>query len=329
MRAVWYSRFGPAEEVLEVGELPAPSAAGGEVLVRVATSGINPVDVKRRLGGRGGVSAERVIPHFDGAGVIEAVGEGVSADRIGERVWLYEAQWGSNEGSAAEWVTVRQELAVPLSSETSFAEGAALGIPALTAHRCVLGDGPVEGRTILVTGGAGAVGGYAVQFAALSGARVIATVSGAEKAEVARAGGAHHVLNYRQEDVAARVDEITDGDGVDRIVEVEFGGNLATTLAVLKPRGVVSTYASEAAADPEIPFYALLYKNVVVRFELVFGMSEAAKRQAVGEISRWLEDGKLRHHAGPSFPLEEAAAAHRAVEQGAFGKVIIRVADLD
>ena len=188
MRAVWYSNFGPAEEVLEVGELPAPGAASGEVLVRVAASGVNPVDVKRRLGGRGEMSAERVIPHFDGAGVIEAVGEGVPADRIGERVWLYEAQWGSDEGSAAEWVTLRQELAVPLSSETSFAEGAALGIPALTAHRCVLGDGPVEGRTILVTGGAGAVGGYAVQFAALSGAMVIAT------AAPSRLGGSPQVI---------------------------------------------------------------------------------------------------------------------------------------
>ena len=217
---------------------------------------------------------------------------------------------------------------MPLPSTTSFAEGAALGIPALTAHRCVFGDGPVDGRTILVTGGAGAVGSYAVQFAALSGATVIATVSGDQKAELAEAAGAAHVLNYRTEDIVARVGEITAGGGVDRIVEVEFGGNLQTSLAVLNANGVIATYASEAAAEPSLPFYQLLYKGAVVRFELVFGMPAEAKSEAVRDITRWLGEGNLRHHLGPTFALEEAAQAHRAVEDGAFGKVVLQVADL-
>ena len=303
MKAAWYADFGPAAEVIETGEVETPTPGPGEARVRIAASGVNPVDVKRRKGGRGAMEASRVIPHFDGAGVIDTVGDGVPETRVGERVWLYEAQWQSATGSAAEFAVVAADRAVALAEHTSFAEGAALGIPAMTAHRCVYADGPVEGQTVLVTGGAGGVGRYAVQMAKLGGARVVATVSSAEKAAQAEAAGADHVVDYQTED--------------------QIGGNLATSLDVLAPNGVIAAYASDAVLEPAVPFYRLAYANAAVRHVLVFGMPEAAKQQAIADITRWLGAGALGHHIGQRFALAETAAAHQAVEAGAFGKVVV------
>lgn len=325
MKAIWYERTGAAREVLCTGDLEDPRPGPGEVRVRLSTSGVNPVDVKRRQGGRGAMTSPRVVPHFDGAGVIDEVGDGIPPERVGERVWVYEAQWQRDQGTAAERVTLPSELAVTLPEGTSFAEAACLGIPALTAHRSVFADGDVRGQTLLVTGGAGAVGRYAVQFARLGGAEVIATVSGPEKAEAARAAGARHVVNYREEDVASRAREISGGEGVDRVVEVEFGGNLAASLDAVKTGGVIAAYASQATPEPTIPFYQLLYKSVTVHHVLVFQMPDDAKRQAVADISRWLAESALSHHVGSHFPLEEAVAAHEAVEGGAFGKVVLDI----
>ena len=253
MRAAWYTKLGSADDVLEVGEQETPVPGPGEVRVRVRISGINPVDVKRRAGGRGALASTLVVPHFDGAGVIDQVGEDVDPGRLGNRVWVYEAQWGSDLGTAAEFATVPESRAVPLPPNASFMDGACLGIPALTAHRCVYGDGPVEGQTVLVTGGAGAVGAYAIQCARLGGARVLSTVSADEKARVARAAGADVVINYREEDVAARVADLTDEEGLDRIVEVEMGGNLDASIAMLKANGVISAYASEGQPSRPSP----------------------------------------------------------------------------
>jgi NADPH:quinone reductase len=325
MRAVWYADFGSAAEVLQSGEMEMPEPGLGEVRVCVVASGINPVDTKRRRGGRGPMPAPRVVPHFDGAGIIDAVGPGVPDSRIGERVWLYEAQWNSVLGSAAEFVVLAADRAVRLPDHTTFAEGACLGIPAMTAHRCVFADGPVGGKTVLVTGGAGAVGGYAVQFSKLGGARVIATVSSDEKAAVAKSHGADHVIDYKNEDVVARVDELTGGEGVGRIVEVEFGGNLETSVEIIRPNGVIAAYASDAVLEPSLPFYRLVYKNATVHHVLVFVMSDGAKQAAVADIGQWLESGDLHHHVGPRFPLDEAAAAHQAVEKGAFGSVVLDI----
>ncbi len=325
MGAAWFTHFGPAAEVLSIGEVEAPRPEAGEVQVRIAISGVNPVDVKRRLGGRGAQEGSPVVPHFDGAGTIEAVGEAVSESRLGERVWVYEAQLGRAFGTAAELTVVASDRAVPLPDSADFDAGACLGIPALTAHRCVFADGTVSGQTLLITGGAGAVGNYAVQFAKLGGATVIATVSGDEKAELARQGGADHVVNYRSEDVAERVGELAGESGLDRVVEVEFGGNLATSMAALKDNGVIATYASQANPEPTVPFYVLVYKNVTVQHVLVFGMPEAAKTQAVSDISKWLGAGQLHHHLGPRFTLDQIAAAHEAVEAGAFGKVLVEL----
>lgn len=323
MKAAWFEQLGAAADVLQVGDIGTPTAGPGEVRVRVAASGVNPVDTKRRQGGRGDMEAPRVVPHFDGAGTIDEIGEGVDAGRIGERVWLYEAQWQSPFGTAAEWVTLPAERAAPLPDSTSFAEGAALGIPALTAHRSVHSDGPVDGQTVLVTGGAGAVGRYAIQFARLGGARVITTVSGPEKADSAAAAGAHEIINYRTEDVAARVMDYTGGEGVDRIVEVELGGNLETSLAILKTNGKIAAYASEGDPTPSLPFYSFLYKSVSIHHVIVFLMPESAKQQALAYLSGWLVEGKVSHDIGQTFSLDEIAAAHEAVEGGAIGKVVV------
>ena len=323
MRAVWFEQFGAAAEVLNVGELEAPQPEAGEVQVRIAVSGVNPVDVKRRLGGRGASQGSQVVPHFDGAGTIESVGDGVPDSRLGERVWVYEAQYERAFGTAAELAVVASDLAVPLPDVADFHAGACLGIPALTAHRCVFADGSVAGQTVLVTGGAGAVGNYAVQFAKLDGATVITTVSSDEKAELAHQGGADHVVNYRTEDVAERLSELPGASGLDRVVEVEFGGNLEASMGALRNNGVIATYASQANPEPAVPFYALAYKNITVRHVLVFGMPDDTKRQAVADISRWLEGGQLRHHLGPRFSLDQIAAAHEAVEAGVFGKVLV------
>ena len=328
MRAVWYEENGAAADVLRLGEMDKPAPGPGELRVALATSGVNPVDCKRRRGGRGAMDAPRVVPHFDGAGLVDALGDGVDEARRGERVWIYEAQWGSANGSAADYVTLAADRAIKLPDSVGFDAGACLGIPAMTAHRCVFADGPIDGQTILVTGGAGAVGRYALQFAALGGARVIATVSSAEKAAVAKAAGAYEILDYKTEDVAARVAEITGGAGVDRIVEVEFGGNLESSLAVIANNGVIASYASDAVLEPTLPFYRMVYGNTTLRPVLVFGMPEAAKSQAVADITRWAESGDLSHHIGPRFSLEDTAAAHQAVEDGSFGKVIIEIAAL-
>jgi NADPH:quinone reductase len=326
MHAVWYERNGEAADVLRYGELTTPSPGPDEVLVRLATSGINPIDAKRRRGARGQVIKDPlVIPGFDGAGVIEATGGGVEPGRVGERVWVYEAQWQRPHGTAAEFVTVPAERAVRLPDRTSFVEGACLGIPALTAHRAVFADGPVMGQTVLVTGGAGAVGAYAIQFAKLGGARVLTTVSSDQKAEIAADAGADYVFNYKAENVVQRIADLPDGGGVDRIVEVEFGGNLPQSLEILKPNGVIASYASDAVPEPKLPFYGLAYKSATARFIVVFMMPETAKQQAVGDITRWLEAGELRYYVAKRLPLAEAAAGHEAIERGVIGNLVLDI----
>jgi NADPH2:quinone reductase len=325
MRAVWYERNGAAD-VLHLGEMPDPTPGPGEVRVRVVTSGVNPSDWKRRQGLTRRMEFPRVIPHQDGAGVIDGVGPDVPASRLGERVWLYQSQIGRPFGTAAEYTVQPAVRAVPLPANTTFAAGAGLGVPAMTAHRSVFADGPVAGQTVLVTGGAGAVGHYAVQFAKLHGARVIATVSSDQKAQIALAAGADATVNYRTEETVQRLMDITHGEGVDHIVEVDFAGNFKVSREVLRDNGVLALYSAGVAPQPPVP---LQFKasNIAVRFVLVYDMPEAAKAAAVEEITRLLEAGKLRHLGGPHFPLESVSQAHQAVEGGAIGKVVLDVAE--
>lgn len=327
MRAAWYGRNGAARDVLVLGEQPTPRPAAGEVLVRVHASGVNPSDVKTRAGTRGGMAHPLIIPHSDGAGVIEAVGADIDPARIGQRVWLWNAAWRRPYGTCAEYVALPAEQAVPLPDDVGFAEGACLGIPACTACHAVLGDGPVEGKTILVTGGAGAVGHYAIQFARWAGARVIATVSGAEKADAARAAGADTIINYRTEDVADAVLALTEGQGADRIVEVEFGGNLPATARMIAEGGTIAAYGSMAEPEPRVPFYPLMYLHARLHFLVVYLLSPSERTTVLRHVTTALAAGALSHRVAARFPLDEVAAAHEAVESGrVIGNVVVTLA---
>ena len=323
MKAVWYEQNGDAD-ILQYGDMPDPEPGAGEVRVRVATSGVNPSDWKRRQGLTNLIGFPRVIPNQDGAGVIDAVGPGVSESRIGERVWLFESQFKRPFGTGAEYTTVPSGHAVRMPDSTDFTMGAGLGVPAMTAHRCVFSDGPVTGKTVLVTGGAGAVGHYAIQLAKLGGAMVISTVSSDEKAQIALTAGADHTINYRDGDTTEQIFSLTDGVGVDHIAEVDMAANFPVSQQVLKSGGVLAVYSAGSSQAPAVP---LKFKstNVTVRLVLVYDMPESAKDAAVSDITSWLEQGKLMPFAGPHFPLEQLKDAHLAVAAGAIGKVVVDV----
>ncbi len=326
MRAGWYEKYGPAREVIRVGEIEAPQAGPGEVRVRLHASGVNPSDVKARMGSRGPMRWPRVVPHSDGAGVIDQAGPRVEEARLGERVWVFNGQWERPLGTAAEYIVLPASQAVPLPEAMGFEEGACLGIPAMTAHRALFADGPIRDQWVLVTGGAGAVGFCAVQLAKWGGASVIATASGEEKLARARAGGADHAVNYREEDAAARVMEITRGEGVDRVVEVDFGENFPVTQKVLKKNGTVAGYASSRAPEPVLPWYPLMQRNFHLRMVHVYSMPEEAKRQACRDIVRAIEQGALSLPVAARYPLEDLAGAHEAQESGGVvGNVVVEI----
>ena len=323
MKAVWYEQNGGAE-ILQYGDMPDPEPGPGEVRVKVATSGVNPSDWKRRQGLTASIGFPRVIPNQDGAGMIDAVGDGVDSSRIGERVWLFESQFGRAFGTAAEYTAQPSGHAIHLPDNTDFAAAAGLGVPAMTAHRCVFSDGPVTGKTVLVTGGAGAVGRYAIQLAKLGGAAIISTVSSDEKAQIARDAGADHTINYREENVTERIIELSNSAGVDLVVEVDMAANFPVSQQVLKRSGVLAVYSGGSSQGPAVPL-SFESTNVTVRMVLVYDMPEIAKAAAVADITSWLEQGKLTPFAGPHFSLEGLKDAHLAVEHGAIGKVVVDV----
>ena len=296
--------------------------------MRVRASGVNPGEIKKRADWMGlGVGYPRVVPHSGGAGVVEEVGEGVDRSRIGQRVWVWSAQSEHPFGTAAEYAAVPEARAVPLPDGVGFEAGACLGIPARTARRCVFADGAVPGETVLVAGGAGAVGGFAVSFAKWGGAEVIATVGSEGHAEAALEAGADHALNHRVDDVGARVREITGGSGVDRIVEVAFGRNLELDNEILALHGTIAAYASDAEPEPALPFWSLLFKNVTIRLVGSDDLPEDAERRAAEDIEATLASGVLRPRVGARFPLERIAEAHEAVEGGRVGGRV--VVDID
>jgi NADPH2:quinone reductase len=327
MRAVYYEKKGPAAKVLALGEVPDPQPGPGEVRVKLKVSGINPTDTKLRGGWDGALEMPfpRVIPHQDGAGVIDRVGAGVPQARVGERVWVYEAQRGRAFGTCAEYVSIPAEHAVPLPEGASFETGACLGIAGMTAHRCLFGDGGIQGQTVLVAGGAGAVGQAAIQLAKWGGARVVASVSRAEQEKVAREAGADLVINRRSEDPAGRIKAFTRDAGVDRVVEVAFEANLDLNRAVLKANGVIGTYSSGPPdSAPRIPFTAIMRQGITVHFILVYVMPREAHQLAARDLNAALEAGRYRPHVARVFRLEETAAAHEAQESGAtVGKLLV------
>jgi NADPH2:quinone reductase len=326
MKASWYDTTGPAREVLRVGELPTPDPAPGEVRVKVAWAGINPSDVKRRAGWNNqAMGFPRIVPQMDGSGVVDAVGDGVDPRRVGERVWLHSTAWKRPFGTAAEYTVTPQHRAVPLPAGVDLRLAASLGVPALTAHRAVFGCGPVKGRTVLVTGGAGAVGFYAIQLAKWGGARVLATASGGAKNEEALRAGAEAVIDYRREDVAERVLALTGGEGVDHLVEVDFGANLPATLKMVKPHGSIATYASMGQPQPALPFYAMMSRNLRLLWVFVYELPDPVLAQANLELEAWLATGSVKAPHWHEFALDDIAAAHEAVEAGALGKVLVQV----
>jgi NADPH2:quinone reductase len=305
--------------------MPTPAAGPGEVRVRLHASGVNPSDVGRRAGSYRAMEYPRVIPNSDGAGIIDQIGDGVTRLSVGQRVWLFNGQRnGRAFGTAAEYIALSEHLVTSLPDSLSFAQGATLGIPAMTAWCCLFCDGPIAGQTVLVTGGAGAVGHYAVQLAKWGGARVIATVSSAAKGEQARLAGADLVVNYKTEDVVAEVLAFTGQRGVDRVVDVDFGGNIATTLKLMAMNSTVAVYATNGNRNPIVPMRELMEKCIALRTLVLFALPKPLLAAAQADISKWLAAGARIHNIAAQFPLSETAQAHLGVEKGdKLGTVVV------
>jgi NADPH2:quinone reductase len=326
MRAAYYEKNGPAREVLRVADVETPQPGHGEVRVRLLTSGVNPSDVKGRAGTTRKIAFPRVIPHSDGAGEIERVGEGVPASRVGERVWVWNGQWRRPFGTAAESIVLPAEQAVPLPAQTSLDAGACLGIPAFTAYQAVELADAKEGATILVAAGAGAVGHYAIQLAKKRKSAVITTVSSPAKAEIARQAGADHVIDYKREDVGERVMALTGKRGVDAVIEMDLAANARLLPGVLAPNGTVAIYGS-GAPEATIPFQFLLQNSIALKFLLVYLMPQEQRARAAADITRMLERGELIHNVAQTFDLADIVAAHETVEGGkAMGNIVVRIA---
>jgi NADPH:quinone reductase len=325
MRAAYYERNGAARDVLRIGDVEIPQPARGEVRVRLRTSGVNPSDVKNRAGLTRKIAFPRVIPHSDGAGEIDCVGEGVSPTRMGERVWVWNGQWRRPFGTAAQAITLPAEQAVPLPANVGMEAAACLGIPAYTAYQAVVLAGAKQASTVLVAGGAGAVGHYAIQLAKKRGAIVIATVSSPAKAELARRAGADHVIDYKRESVGDRVKAITQNCGVHAMIELDLAANAKLIPEVLAPNGVVAVYGS-SAPQATIPFQFLLQNSIALRFFLVYELHKDARDRATAEVNEMLVRGELIHNVAQTFALDDIAAAHEAVESGkAMGNVVVRI----
>jgi len=322
MRAAYYEHNGSAREVLCSGEIETPQPGPGEVRVKLATSGVNPSDVKSRQGTTRKIAWPRVIPHSDGAGVIDRVGDGVAKTRIGERVWVWNGQWKRPFGTAAEYITLPSAQAVGLPDSVSFEQGACLGIPAMTATHAVKLAGANKGTMLLVSGGAGSVSQYVIQFAKMAGARVITTVSSAEKAEVAREAGADACIDYKREDVGARVMALTEKRGVDAVIEMDLAANAKLIPGVLRPKGSVVVYGT--APEATLPAAFFLTNSIRLQFFLVYELDATERENALTSINSALALGKLINRvAQPTYALADTAAAHEAVERGSIGNVIV------
>ncbi|WP_120503613.1 NADPH:quinone reductase [Sulfitobacter mediterraneus] len=316
MHAITYDSFGSAADVLKSADLPCPDPAAGEVTVKLVYSGVNPSDVKSRAGGRPGVTKpafDQIIPHSDGAGEVVAVGAGVDAARVGQRVWIWNGQWQRPFGTAASHITLPAQQAVPLPDAVSFETGASLGIPGLTACHAVFGGGDVAGDTVLIQGGAGTVGLLAVQLAKWGGAKVIATCSSKDM-EAVRAAGADHVIDYRADDLPAQVLAANDGAFVETIVEVEFGINIAMDTEVIAPNGRIAAYGAAKELSPTLPFYPLLFKAVTIDIILIYLLPPAEREQTITRLHNALTDGALDCPVEKIYPLAETVQAHQAVE---------------
>jgi NADPH2:quinone reductase len=325
MKAAWYEEQGEPAKVFKVGELPEQEPGAGEVKVQIRASGANPTDTYTRSGiRRPGMPFPRIVPHQDGAGVIVAVGDGVPKQRIGERAWLFMAQWQRALGTAAEFCVLPSERAPKLPDSCGFNEGACLGVPWLTAHYAVLCDGPVTGRTVLVAGGTGAVGYYAVQIAKQDGARVIATIGSSEKGRMAREAGADEVIDFRADDVGARIAELTSHKGADRLLEPHFAKNAPLFPKMVAKRGKVIVYGA-GGADGAIPAGWGIQNQPTIKFIYMYELPAQAYVQAVADFERLQSAGKIKHLPVREFSLDQIAQVHEAVERGNSGTRMVIV----
>jgi NADPH2:quinone reductase len=323
MRAAFYERNGAAREVLSVADVETPKPGPGEVRVKLKTSGVNPSDVKAREGRTRKIAYPRVIPHSDGAGEIEAVGDGVPASRKGERVWVWNAQWKRAFGTCADYVVLPAHLAVPLPSHISDEAGACLGIPAMTAWNAVEVAGAAKGKTVLVTGGAGGVGHYAIQFAKAKGATVLTTISSDAKAAIAKQAGADHTIDYKRDNVAERVMALTSKAGIDAVVEMDVAANAKLYPGILHARSEVVIYGT-GSGESTIPSQFLLTHGIKLQFIFVYELTAAERTSAVTGITRMLDNKTLVNNVALTLPLKDIVAAHEAVEQGkAMGNVVV------
>ncbi|HEY8581005.1 MAG TPA: NADPH:quinone reductase [Beijerinckiaceae bacterium] len=324
MRAGWYERCGAADEVIAVGEAPTPTAGPGEVLVRLHASGINPSDYKRRANVAAGIEFPRVIPHSDGAGVIAGVGEGVDGHRVGDRVWTFHAQWARPWGTAAEYVALPAALVRPLPAPLGFEQGACLGIPAMTAHRCVFANGPVDGATVYVPAAAGRVGAYAIQFAKRGGARVIASAGSAEKRALARDLGADLALDRDDPQLGDRLLAETGGRGVDRVIEIDFPNNIAFDERVVADGGGIAVYGAPPKPQATLTLSPRRARNLSIEFTFVYTLRPAiVERTCAGVIEA---APHLTHRIAGVIPLDELARAHREAEsQSGTGHMIVSI----
>jgi NADPH2:quinone reductase len=327
MKAIWYNSFGKANDVLVHGEQEAIQPGNGEVRVKLRSSAVNPSDVKKRMGASPTLLKQGyVIPNSDGAGVIESIGKGVDQRRLGERVWIYNGQHGRRMGTSAEYITLPQEQAVFLPDEAGFHVGACMGIPAMTAHRCVMADGPVSGKLILVTGGAGRVGHYAIQLAKHKGAEVIATAGSALSKKHCEDAGADYVVGHPSETTNKAILEYTKGRKLDRVIEGDFGANLLFLLDILGTNGIIATYASGTNTEPGLPFYRMMYLDITLRTVLVYVMPWQAKKDAIDDITTLLSSNALKHRIAQTYPLADSVLAQEAIEQGKlFGCVLLEI----
>jgi NADPH2:quinone reductase len=325
MLASFYSKFGSAKEVLQVEEIQIPQPTKGQVLVKLLNSGVNPSDYKMRLGSRP-LTGPFQVPGSDGAGIIEQVGEGVSKERIGQRVWIFNAAYHRQYGTSAQFTTVEDWMARELPENLSFAQGACLGIPVMTAYHCLFSDGSIQGKTIYIVGGAGVVAHYAIQLAKWGGAKVITSVSSEEKAVSARAAGADEVIYYREQNVVDQILQMTNQVGVDRVIEVDFGTNIKTCHQILKTGGVSVMYAFVSQPDLPIPIMNLMTKNITLKFTLVYSISDQEREEVLLGINQWLNQTKPIFNIAQQFSLIDIAQAHELVESGKkIGHVLLNI----
>ena len=326
MLAAWYNKFGLAEKVLKIGEFDEPVPKVGEVKVRVLFSAVNPSDTKKRLGSNPfALDHGPIIPHSDGAGEIIDVGDDELKDRIGERVWLYEAQHNRNFGTSAEFVCLPSINAVRLPKNTDYDVGSMMGIPAITAHRCVYIGGRIENRYVLITGGAGRVGHYAIQWAKQAGAIVVATASNSKSISQCESAGADFVLEHPSKFFVDQVMDFTNGQKIDKIIDGDFGVNLDYLLAVIKPNCEIVTFASMSEMHPKIPFYKMMNMNLNLKMVFVYDIPQKAKINAINDITVALKKERLINRLSHKYELKDISNAHIKIESSTTTQGVILI----